>query len=266
MPRNRDKLLDSICITVFNIVLPTLDVYSDLVLIITHLHYKLPLLPDLPSSHEINFGILLLPPFLINYLLTWLAWWRLEKKHQCSWFFPLFSCYPQYRAAALLRLTWSDEESAANERKTLEREVAEFEAMVESVPTVFIMSFALAVTGGKGVITEEGGQNLFSPEVLLFLFTFLTSIASATLGMIKPLKSGPCKILPSGGLFGGYLTLSCILLFFTMGATMVGKGLALAWLSAFHPSVDLFDRMLWLLAFTFLPQANNFSVSPTLAT
>ena len=93
-------------------------------------------------------------------------------------------------------------------------QVAEFEAMVESVPTVFIMSFALAVTGGKGVITEEGGQNLFSPEVsflclwlivvtgklqvLLFLFTFLTSIASATLGMIKPLKSGPCKILPAG--------------------------------------------------------------------
>ena len=40
MSRRRDKLLDSICITVFNIVLPTLDVYSDLVLIITHLHYK----------------------------------------------------------------------------------------------------------------------------------------------------------------------------------------------------------------------------------
>ena len=34
--------------------------------------------------------------------------------------------------------------------------------------------------------------------MLLFLFSFLTSIASATLGMIKPLKSGPCKILPSG--------------------------------------------------------------------
>ena len=40
MPRRRDKLLDSIAIIVFNIALPTLDVYSDLVLILTHLHYK----------------------------------------------------------------------------------------------------------------------------------------------------------------------------------------------------------------------------------
>ena len=58
-------------------------------------------------------------------------------------------------------------------------QVAEFEAMVESVPTVFIMSFALAVTGGKGVITEESCQNLFSPEVLFsinfFYWLFLQS-------------------------------------------------------------------------------------------
>ena len=40
MPRRRDKLVDSISIIVFNIALPTLDVYSDLVLILTHLHYK----------------------------------------------------------------------------------------------------------------------------------------------------------------------------------------------------------------------------------
>ena len=114
MAGRKRKLLDSISISVFNIVLPTLDVYSDLVLIITHLHFKvfnsldsqvfkhlleflnspnpvkcvlnlssmpplhlqLPLLPELPSEHEISFGVLLLPPFLINYLLTWLAWWR----------------------------------------------------------------------------------------------------------------------------------------------------------------------------------------------
>ena len=48
-------------------------------------------------------------------------------------------------------------------------QVAELEAMVESVPTVLIMSFALAVTGGKGVITEEGegDQNIFTPEVTI---------------------------------------------------------------------------------------------------
>ena len=38
--KRREKLLDSIFICVLNIILPTLDVYSDLVFIITHLHYK----------------------------------------------------------------------------------------------------------------------------------------------------------------------------------------------------------------------------------
>ena len=37
---------------------------------------------------------------------------------------------------------------------------------MESVPTVLIMSFALAVTGGQGIITDnKGKQDLFSPEV-----------------------------------------------------------------------------------------------------
>ena len=44
---------------------------------------------------------------------------------------------------------------------------------------------------------------------------------------------------------------------------MVGKGLALVWLSAFHPSVDLLDRVLWLLVFTFLPQVGQIYMKRT---
>ena len=97
-------------------------------------------------------------------------------------------------------------------------QVAEFEAMVESVPTVFIMSFALAVTGGKGVITEEGGQNLFSPEVsflCLWLIVVHWKTAGATLPIhffdlnclgntghdqttqVRPLQNTPIRSVPS---------------------------------------------------------------------
>ena len=34
------KFWESTCIILVNIILPTLDVYSDLVLIVTHLQYK----------------------------------------------------------------------------------------------------------------------------------------------------------------------------------------------------------------------------------
>ena len=65
----------------------------------------------------------------------------------------------------------------------------------------------------------------------------------------------------SGGPLGGYLTLPYILLFLTMGSTLVGRACSLVWLTHFHPSVDLLHRVLWILLFTFLPQAGYFNLS-----
>ena len=65
----------------------------------------------------------------------------------------------------------------------------------------------------------------------------------------------------SGGPLGGYLTFPYILLFLTMGSTLVGRACSLVWLTHFHPSVDLLHRVLWILLFTFLPQAGYFNLS-----
>ena len=70
--------------------------------------------------------------------------------------------------------------------------------MVESVPTVFIMSFALAVTGGKGVITEEGSQNLFSAEVS-FLCYWTILVTGKSTGATLPLYIFDLNCLGNSG-------------------------------------------------------------------
>ena len=43
----------------------------------------------------------LLVPFLINYVTTWVIWWSVDKRKAVSWVAPLFSVYPQVRRQEL---------------------------------------------------------------------------------------------------------------------------------------------------------------------
>ena len=65
---------DIILLLVLNIALPTVDVYSDLYMIV-----------KLFTNHppHPNYAGLLLTPFLLNYFLTWFLWWRMDKRKLC---------------------------------------------------------------------------------------------------------------------------------------------------------------------------------------
>ena len=69
------------------------------------------------SGHP-KFGTMLLLPFLANYILTWVAWWKMDKKKNVL--FPMsvwFGCYPKARAASVIRWIWADpEEEEPDER------------------------------------------------------------------------------------------------------------------------------------------------------
>ena len=56
-------------LVLLHILLPTVDVYSDLALV-TKLYY---------NNHP-NWARLLLGPFLVNYTLCWIAWFTTEKQ------------------------------------------------------------------------------------------------------------------------------------------------------------------------------------------
>ena len=42
-----------------------------------------------------TWGTSLLVPFLINYVTTWVIWWSVDKRKVISWIAPLLSVYPQ---------------------------------------------------------------------------------------------------------------------------------------------------------------------------
>ena len=99
-----------------NILLPTVDVYSGLALIV-----KLYLIGSQ------NYAIILFVPFLLNYSISWVKMWHLEK---CS-FFPMasafLSCYPQYLAVRVIQLLWKDANKGLEKRDALQgRRVVNF--------------------------------------------------------------------------------------------------------------------------------------------
>ena len=129
------KVKETLLLTIINVVLPTVDIFTDLIsitkLYIGSLTYtdcdeKNELeqfgFPSFLSSRELDFwsdarskcienssaegldydrhpiwATSLLVPFLINYLTTWFIWWSIDKRKTVTWIAPLLSVYPQVR-------------------------------------------------------------------------------------------------------------------------------------------------------------------------
>merc|ERR1712037_94708 len=130
-----------------NILLPTVDVYSDLALV-TKLYY---------NDHP-NWASLLLGPFLVNYSLCWIAWFTTEKQRKFTWMAALLGCYPQLVAARIIWLFWTEPLKGMREKKHLERNLMEHEIFTEAVPTALIMTFLMVVNIGRrnDMIIGEG--------------------------------------------------------------------------------------------------------------
>ena len=64
-----------------------------------------------------------------------------------------------------------------------------------------------------------------NPE--LFIATFSTSVITATLGIAKFLKIGPCRLVPDQGPLGGHGTLAFLMLMLNIASTIVSKGIML---------------------------------------
>jgi len=61
----------------------------------------------------------------------------------------------------------------------------------------------------------------------LFIATFTTSVFTATLGIAKFLKIGPCRLIPDQGPLGGHGTLAFLMLMLNIASTIVSKGIML---------------------------------------
>ena len=193
---------------------------------------------------------LMLIPFLTTYLTTWIAWYRIDKRKHLTWIACVFNLYPQFKAANVIYHLWRNPRKGLAKKRKFERELSEMEVFLEAVPVTYILTYQLmtttvfAVNESQWKDSEMGGRAvrmIFGPDwlgsfpktwlppndMLFFLVTYGTSMISASLGMAKALKVGPCRVLGDKGLLRGFLTQRFLLLFFACFFTLVGKAIFL---------------------------------------
>ena len=94
-----------------------------------------------------------------------------------------------------------------------------------------------------GFLGEQLTGSVFgvvSREAVFFLATFISSVFSASKGIAGFLLHGPCKLVPTDGLFGGMGKLGFILLVLNIASTICGKGVLLGFLFHFGVSFTPF--------------------------
>ena len=282
-PSRGEKIKEAVVLGVLHIALPSGDVFSDLAMIgrfyigsrtnpycdeafkrlwdnVTETFYddeygllKCYYNDDVPTTNmtytpHYIWGTLMLLPFLLNYLICWYVWATVDKRKAVTWVVALLNLYPQYVASKIIWEIWNDPKRGLQKKRLYQRNVLPIQTFCEAVPSTLIMTFLIVRTLER----NEGSEVVFdwldptSHDCILFFVAYSTSIITSSLGLAKNLKEGPCRILPEQKIFlRGFLAPRFILIFFTCGLTLVGKGLALASAVAdFGPCVLLEDILL----------------------
>ena len=211
------KKSEWLTLLLFDVGLPTVDVYSDLSLIISWLVY-----------HHWRYAFGLLIPILLKFILITYKWYMIEKKEdkRWSWLLLLAQVWPQWRSLRIVHLLYENDKRAQYKKQTLVSEIRSIEPFLESVPSVLIMTMIMvqATPGILNIVSNESDVDCTLPEqweqwktnycavfgglggISWFLATYAISIVTGTLGLTQFLQTGPCPILSQNGHFRGMLT------------------------------------------------------------
>ena len=153
---------------------------------------------ELTYENQPIWATWLLVPILLNYIAGWWAWYRADKKKNRTWLACLLGVYPQLRAASIIKELWKDPMRGQAKKRKFDRGTSEAEVFLEAIPSSCIMSYIFGQSGTLNNIRNPDRRNMrvaaqlcgnnFSTDYWKFLFTFLTSLTSASLGMAKVLK------------------------------------------------------------------------------
>ena len=285
MVGTREQWKETLLIGTVYIALPTTDVYSDGVFIMklalgtTHhpacsveeMHWnsvwndwskewstnetcmaEIPYEELLIERHP-AWTSMMIVPFLANYIMTWVLWYQIDHRKRFTWLACLLNLYPQTRAASIIFELWRNPTRGLAKKKKFEREVTETEVFLESVPTTFIMTYIIGrlIANDNPKVRKTLRGEVGSSSHILFLTTYLTSIFSASLGMAKVLKVGPCKVLKEGGHLNGFLTIRFFLIFLACLFTLFSKTMLLmTYLSEKNPTNFISISIFSLIAVT----------------
>ena len=220
LPSRGTIVKETILLGVFNVALPCFDVYSDLILIYKYYrgvprneycdskyygnvherwrcYWEEVPREDLifkPTERTLTWGTLMLVPFLLNYFICWYAWALTDKRKTITWLAPLFNFYTQFVACKVIWQIQMNLQKGLQGKKQLERDLIQSETFCEAIPTFIILTYLAFVKR-----YSMSSNLIFNPfdEIsnLLFLIAYSTSAFTATLGLAKNLKVGPCRIL-----------------------------------------------------------------------
>ena len=154
---------------------------------------------QLKYENHPSWATMLLVPFLLNYLAGWYRWYQEDEKRQHTWPACLVpGLYPLLREASIIRELWRNPKRGLAKKRKFEREMSEIEPFLESIPTCLILSYILHNIGRNESNRRGGAMVVLNSNFgsWYFGFSYITSIISASLGMVKVLKVRlPKKIL-----------------------------------------------------------------------
>ena len=116
---------------VFDVALPSIDVYSDFSLTLGWAWY----------GHW-KFAISMTVPIVLQFMSTIYKWIQLEKREskKWSWILLLLQFWPQLRAIRIMNLDFKNDKKAEAKKSELMRTITSTEPFLESWPSIIIMT------------------------------------------------------------------------------------------------------------------------------
>ena len=102
------------------------------------------------------------------------------------------------QALKVIILIWTNPRKGLAKKRMLQRDAFEGETYYEAIPTSAIFSFIILTA------LYQGDFSFIGSNLALFLATYATSLLTASFGLAKALKTGPCKILPEDFYFSSF--------------------------------------------------------------
>ena len=104
----------------------------------------------------------------------------------------------------MIFLIWTKPKKGLAKKRILQRDAYEGETYYEAIPTTAILTFIIIYTALQGSKNKEKESPLFAligSDLTFFWVTYASSLLTASFGLSKALKTGPCRIFPEGGMF-----------------------------------------------------------------
>ena len=125
------------------------------------------------------------------------------------------------------------------------------------MPQAYLLLTLAFADGGYGANIQ---RRVIDINSYLFYGTFSLSIAAAIFGTAKFLKSGPTRIVRNDKCVDGFGTMTFILIFFNVAATLIGRGMVMSWVIVYLVRHGRSKFYYLLLLLNFLPQLVHVSL------